>query len=398
MKIMYITSGHYFYPHGNLNTFITRAIQNLQKQSYIFELNPNDNWFPKLLSAIKSFRPNFVFTIHGEYMNNYHLSRIKQMGVSTGIWCVDDPYDVDNSLPRVNGYDYIFTTENQCIPLYQSLNQGDVCFVMFGTQTQFYYPESPEPGYESDICLIGSPFGSRIEMIDYLIRLLTNVHFKLVGPGWTNYFNGRADIVDKVVSPDEIRKFYNGSRIVLNVYRKSDETLDGGTLNCRGIEATTPNVRTFDIAACKKFQLSTERKGLQDFFNLSSEVITYANLPDLVNKIDYYLRNAGERENVAYNAYYKTINRYRLENSLETMFNIVRYETTKARQLVVTPELLRAGKLYKGVTSPGVYWVLNGYKYAISSEEMLYNLGFCWENVLVVGEEIINQFREGHPL
>ena len=52
--------------------------------------------------------------------------------------------------------------------------------------------------------------------------------------------------------------------------------------------------RTFEIAACKGFQIADWREELDEWFT-GEELVTFRNIPDLVEKIEFFLKYPEKR-------------------------------------------------------------------------------------------------------
>lgn len=386
MKVLYVTSGHVMYPHGNLNRYIVTALPNLQAQTEVFDLRPGTDWVRQLDTVLERFGPDFVFSIHGQFFTEETVCTIRKRGAKCGMWFVDDPYDIDASKERLYSYDYIFTTERNCVPVYQRYGYRKVYSIMFGTQKDFFFPEVVGPGYRSDVCLVGSPFQGRTETMRYVVSRLPGVQFRLAGPGWDLGRYSNVQYVRHPLSPEEVRKFYNGAKINLNVYRVFNEALYGGSLNREGITASSPNARTFDIAACRSFQLCTDRPEIREYFDPTAEMVTVQNDADLVEKISKYLHCPEERRQIAMRAYSRTLNKYQLEHSLAQMFEIVKHDLGSRSRLI------------KGAETPGVYLVANGVKCPIPSVEVFERLQFRWEDVAILEQSEIEKIPDGPVL
>ena len=58
-------------------------------------------------------------------------------------------------------------------------------------------------------------------------------------------------------------------------------------------------MRTYEAAGCKAFQLVDEKDGIFKIFKVGEEIIIFKGINDLKEKIEYYLKNDEERENIA---------------------------------------------------------------------------------------------------
>lgn len=433
LKILYVTSGmEQNYPHKFIDQFIARSLESISDagEAQVFELNIHTDWQAKLLALIEKYNPEYVFTLHGCHMTSDCVERIKSYGAKTGIWFVDDPYDLDESKERLYGYDYIFTNEEGCVPIYQKLGYKESYNLALGVGEQYYFPEPVIPKslqnqYSSDICFVGSPFPKRVELLQILHNHFPEKVIRVIGPFWQPLLPRGVEVVNHHVTPEEVRKYYSNAKIVLNIHREYNEHLYSlQNLNQDGIRALSLNNRTFDIAACKVFQLVDERKSLAKYYDLQSEIVTYANSRELIQKIRYYLKRSFEMKRIAMNAYQRTMEEHRMCHRLEEMFRLVEVKhskgddgriaevtdrneaTNKEEQVTIAIQPLEVGQvlarlsegsLIKGERS-AVYLLLDGWKYLIPDVQTFQGLGLRWEDVDVVGQKEVDQVPNGGRL
>ncbi len=391
MKILYITSGYYGYPHHYIDQFILTSLRSISHQVILFHLDAKIDWQTKLFKIISANRPDYVFSIHGGMLSESIVNNIKTYGAKVGIWFVDDPYDIDESKKKLYDYDFIFTNEKECISVYKRYGFKQVYYLPLGVQTKYYYPETPPLNYHSDICFVGSPFPKRVDIINHLYTKLSDLQIVLIGPRWKKHFPKKKGIIANPLQPDEVRKYYNGAKINLNIHRhETEHFIIGANLNGEQIKARSPNNRTFDISACSAFQLVDFREGLREYFNLVHELITFQNKEDLVKKIVYYLDHPEKRKTIANKGYLRTLRQSKFENRLKKMINIVGDQLKKMN----IHEILKQGRLIKG-GKPAVYFVLNGKKHLIPNTETFERYGFCWDDVAILSQEEVDKIPRG---
>ena len=59
------------------------------------------------------------------------------------------------------------------------------------------------------------------------------------------------------------------------------------------------NYRTFETLGCRTFLLTNETPGLRELFRIGTDLVTYRDEKDLLDKITHYLRHPEERETIA---------------------------------------------------------------------------------------------------
>lgn len=81
-----------------------------------------------------------------------------------------------------------------------------------------------------------------------------------------------------------LAKIYNASKINLSIHSK---------------EKSAKNYQIFEILASGGFLLTDERTDLKKYFEVSKHLETYKNKVDLIDKIDFYLKNLNIAQKIA---------------------------------------------------------------------------------------------------
>lgn len=86
----------------------------------------------------------------------------------------------------------------------------------------------------------------------------------------------------------------------------------------RAIRSGIP-LRILDIMGCGGFLITNYQTEILDYFIPDEDIVIYDSIPDLVNKIHFYLNNDAERARIAFNGYNKVKQLHTYENRLEYM-------------------------------------------------------------------------------
>jgi spore maturation protein CgeB len=118
------------------------------------------------------------------------------------------------------------------------------------------------------------------------------------------------------LSAEESAEIFRSTRINLNLH--SSPWVDG--VNPVGDYV---NPRTFELAGVKAFQLVDERRDLCRFFEIGTELETFADLADCRRKIEYYLDHGQERleiaERACRRAHSEHTYRHRMQEAMEAL-------------------------------------------------------------------------------
>lgn len=133
-----------------------------------------------------------------------------------------------------------------------------------------------------DVSFVGSMYGYRAKWIAVLRA--SGIAVSCFGYGTEN----------GVVSAADIPEIYQTSRISLN--------FAGSGRNSGGMEKQDQRqikARTFEVPGAGGFLLTEAAPGLARYFNVGSEIATFASPAELVEKVRFYLGRPGERDAIA---------------------------------------------------------------------------------------------------
>lgn len=180
-------------------------------------------------------------------------------------------------------------------------------FLQIGIDPKVYNKwESDEPGNE--IVYMGNNYRSqfpesysRLQMIQFLQKEYGEI-FSLYGNGWPKS-NGENNA-------DQIKqsKIYNNSKIGINYSQFNSDRYTSD--------------RMFRILASECFCLSHHYKGIEKDFELGKHLDTFKSLQELKEKIDYYLVNEDERENIALAGYEYCHKTFTYKNMVENLIKL----------------------------------------------------------------------------
>jgi spore maturation protein CgeB len=276
----------------------------------------------------EQFRPDAVLVMNGLHVfppdHLEQIDAIRNMGIPAVIWFVDDPYVSDLTVTIAPHYDYVFTHERSCLPLYQSIGCTRVYHLPLAAHFGLFRPMYVPWQYRSDICFIGVAFWNRVQLIDEIAPYLQDKRVLIGGSLWermTHYSSLQRFVHGSWIEVPETVKYYNGAKIVINLHR----TTEAGKDNLNGINwpAESINPRTFEMAACGTLQLTDLRSELPEHYAIGSEIAVFQNAEQLIQQIDYYLTHEQERLQVAARGYRRTKNHHTFSNRIRKLLDII---------------------------------------------------------------------------
>lgn len=269
----------------------------------------------------EELKPDLVLVLNGlHYFPTDHgeqIAAIREMGIKTAIWFVDDPYFTDWSVNIALHYDLVVTQEKSCEGLYREAGCANVHYLQMAAHTSLFQPMSVPEQYRTDVCFIGIAFYNRAQLFDEIAHDLKRHKLFIGGDHWSRmreYRHIRHSVRPGYIVPIEAAKYYNGAKIVINVHRAPDPGPDNH--NRLGLPAHSLNPRTFDLAACGALQLVDDRQELLGSYTVGKEIVAYRNARELVELIDYYLTHEEERLEIAARGYRRTIRDHTFDNRM----------------------------------------------------------------------------------
>lgn len=238
------------------------------------------------------------------------IAECRKCGIPTAFWNKEDPPHFDKFIEAASLFDQVFTTDENCIPLYRKQCGHDrVAALPFAASPVIHNPFSTGPR-DRDVCFAGTYYANRFEdrrqQMDVLLECGRDFAFDIYdrmhgnkSPGYENYLfperfrefiRGRLDYADML-------KTYRRYKVFLN----TNSVVDSGTMFSR---------RVFELLACGTPVVTTPSLGIRRFFgDLVGEISDVEKGRKLVRRLltdsDYYSRiqAAGVREVLSKHTY-----------------------------------------------------------------------------------------------
>jgi len=144
-----------------------------------------------------------------------------------------------------------------------------------------------------DVSFIGQKYGNREEM-------LSGLNVEIYGSGWPNGF----------VDFKDVGKIIARSKISINFSKGADGN-------------DQLKLRIFEICACNTLCLCEYVSGIEEYYNLGMEIITFDTKKELEELIAYYLTHPDSRKALAQNAYERTIKDHLWYRRLDKIFSLI---------------------------------------------------------------------------
>lgn len=338
MKILFLNSGIPGFSQRYAYDIYTTLLKDFQ--CVVRQASPRD------LSRrlIREFKPDILLVVHGTYTSPSLVRFARSLGVTTLLWLVEDPYEIDfHRGEMVESYDFVFTNEQKAVTEY--LRSG-VYYLPWCCNPYIHKRMIVSPSYYSDLCFVGMGFPNRIKIINAVAPVLKKLKVRLIGD-WDKWGELDPDLKDFVIPVIddfwEVQKYYNGARINLNIHR---DPVDPPSGNERGVGAVSPNDRTFALAGCGCFQLVDKtRPGLWDCFTEDEEIVGFSDPDDLARKIEEYLSRPVRRVLIGEAAQKRAYSQHTYKHRLAEVFKKIGIRPVPVRSLISPNSTQSANKL-----------------------------------------------------
>jgi spore maturation protein CgeB len=243
-----------------------------------------------LMEAIQNFRPDLFLTVFGLYIPDDVFSLLKEKGVRSCCWWLDDPWGFEHSSKIAPKFDLFFVHEPTMIKKYRAKGLDNVHYLPEACNPRIHkkmeLTEEEMERYRCDLSFVGRPYPNRIEFLE----AFTHWDLGIWGEGW-NEVSGKLKrhIKGGEIHQSEMVKIFNASKIVLNLHPDFGMREKG--------EGISP--RTFAIAGCGVFQLVDYRREMERLFKVGEEIIAFRNLDQAIRLVEYYLSHPEESELIA---------------------------------------------------------------------------------------------------
>lgn len=247
----------------------------------------------RLLQLVWRERPHLAIVIGGERIMGATVRSMRAAGVITALWTIDAPADQWNVSRTVSFYDQVFCQGSEAVEILERWGLGRARWLPVGCDPERHHsvllsPEEKEQ-YGHDVVFVGSWYPERAA----LFERLCDFDLAIWGPGWENLparSTLRRHLRGAHTSPDQWRKIYSASRVVLAAHYRDPS-------GRYPVYQASP--RVFEAMACGAFVLCDRQRDVLALFRDGEHLACFSDGDDLAVKVRYYLEHPGERQAIA---------------------------------------------------------------------------------------------------
>lgn len=269
-----------------------------------------------LIEYAAQIKPKLTLVIKGELINSRAVATLNHNGSKIVLWYPDTSTRLLERRSRIGTaslphYDVCFFCDIEHLAKNLAQTIKHIEYLTFACDPKLHKKVDLSPSeltyYQSDICFVGNPHGDW-SIRNKILGALLDFNIKIWGHEWQ-----RAAIYDQnpqrfgsALYDSELVKAYNATKIALN------------------INGDYPylNLRNFETPACGPLVITSDVPDLKRCFKIDEEVVSFASIPDLRQKLAYFLDHKAHRQAIAHQGYLRTHREHTLRHRLEQLLQI----------------------------------------------------------------------------
>lgn len=276
---------------------------------------------------IQNYKPDFIFLVT-PLASGFRVWK-KNRDQRVIVYETEGLYESKNTRDNLTYCDYFASVDKRGCEYFQQFANDKkipckVYHMPLGFSSNVFKFEDVQESYKSDVCMVGVMFNRRRKVLEDLVPIKDQIKLRVITPkDWVGRIIHKDAIQflqGNVVSPEEMNKYYCGSKIILCANRDYDPA------NESGLQSTTPG-RVFQETACRRMvMIDNSRPEIHDYFVDGREIVVYdeTNPNDLREKVLYYLSHDKEREAIAHNGCARTMSENTWKKRIENLLKFVK--------------------------------------------------------------------------
>ncbi len=260
----------------------------------------------KIMKIVKDEKPDYILFEFGyDEISLKTFDKIREILPETKILAHlgDDNWKFDDFSRYYSLFlDYVLVSEKD--DSYYKKDGIKNTFFIGGANLNMFKPLNIKKKY--DVTFIGNPIRDRPDFLRFLIK--NNINVKIFSELWSSYPDLK-DAWGGFLDEKKITEIINSSKINLNFSKTF--------IKCK--KNTQMKGRIFEVLACKSFLLTEHFDGIELYLD-GADKISFKTKKELLEKINYFLKNEEEREKLTQKLHRKIIKEFVWEKHLEKAF------------------------------------------------------------------------------
>ena len=279
--------------YSGINKSIIHRILHTRTSMFRFLLN-NLYINKNIIKIANELNPDFILVFKGELLSNAVIEKLSTI-YKTHLF-YPDTYRYKPILKnRLQYFNSIFAASNKT-DFYYKLGAKKVYTIQWACDPDFHKKINTEKKY--NVSFIGTMYMDRKKIIDKLNNVA------VFGDFWNKHRKNRFP----AVYGDNFVKIINETAVNLNLHARAD------------VIADAPNMRAFEISGCGGFQIADHMPSLKKYF---PDLVTFKNVNELKELINYYLDNTPERDEIAIKCNEICIKKFKYSDSAKMILSAI---------------------------------------------------------------------------
>lgn len=265
-----------------------------------------------LIATVVHHWPDLIIYITGQYIPPWVPSLIRERfkGMKQAVWYTESPYMIAQEIQRAPLYDYVFTCDKVCLPIYKRFNPNTFYLpTAYNSRYEWDLPMQKweEIVYSPDVFFVGSEVPGRLEFLkEFAGYIKGEVDFKIFGTFPSIEGGVCAELepfaVPTTLTKYEVSRYYRGAKLVLNHFRVNESqvilrNIKTGKSAVSEIVPYSLSPRVYEAFAAEACLLTQKRQEFDDLgLHDGEDLLFYENAKECAEKALKYIKKEHDQD------------------------------------------------------------------------------------------------------
>ena len=262
----------------------------------------------RIIETCRSLGVDAFVAVKGTGIKAATIRALNDSGVVTAIYYPDYHFDYVGLEPEtIREVGLMATTKSFQIDWLRDFRQGRPSVYIphgYSPLVELVAKDPPaEYEYEYDVAYVGNPSGPKRDLLASVAQANPGRRLVVAGNGWKAAARGTAlepFVLGHPLVGDLLADIHRRSRINVAIHM---QTPVNGWVDL-------VSRRTFEIPAYGGFMLHVDNEEVRSFYDVPGEIDVFSDADELIEKIGFYLADAGRRRQMAERAHATAVPRY----------------------------------------------------------------------------------------
>ncbi|MFH1459645.1 MAG: glycosyltransferase [Candidatus Omnitrophota bacterium] len=250
------------------------------------------------------------------------IQKIKQLGVRTAYLTTDFPWDSDVLVQEALNYEFVFYGGTEIAQKFKQANIKKAFWLPFACDPDLHKPvelsSEEKKQYSADIAFVGSIYPKLYSNRLIILEGISDFNIKVWGPG-ADTVSANSPLKKKIMGndtkPGQWQKIYSAVKIGVCIHFED---------HLKKIPCYQASPRIYELLSCKCFTLVDNQVDVSKLFEDGKHLVIFKSIPDLREKINYYLAHPEKRKIIAEQGFNEVINNHTYQHRIKKIIAIIR--------------------------------------------------------------------------